>query len=354
MRRHLWLLRAALAACGAAFATACAAMGLTELPASGGDGPVTVYYPSDAPEQAVTRGPRAVHFDAAPDGTPRAGNGRLIVISHGSGGAPWVHADMARRLVDAGYVVALPEHRGDNWHDDADAGPDSWARRPAEVSHAIDAVGAAARFAPLLRLDRVGVYGVSAGGHTALVLAGVRWSRAGFKAHCDAELAADFPACVGLATELTGSWLDGPRQWLARRIIDARFADPTPIAYEDRRVAAIAAAVPAAADLDMASLATPRVPLGLVTAGADRWLAPRFHAGRVLQACHSCDLLVALPDAGHGAALSPLPPGLPGLLGRLLNDPPGFDRAAATRRIDDAVTAFFDRHLPPATPASPR
>jgi len=346
MRRFLILL-SALAVAGTTLAPECAAMGLTELP--GADGcPITVYYPSDAPEQTIERGPRALRLSVAPEGAPRAGNGRLVVISHGSGGAAWVHADMARRLVDDGYVVAVPEHRADNWHDDRDAGPDSWARRPAEVSHAIDAIGADPRFAPLLALDKVGVYGVSAGGHTALVLAGGRWSRAGFKTHCDADLAADFASCVGLATELTGGWLDGPRQWLARRIIDARFADTAPISYEDRRVAAVAAAVPAAADFDMASLATPRVPLGLVTAGADRWLVPRFHADRVLRACQPCELLVALPDAGHGAALSPLPARLPGLLGRLLNDPPGFDRAASTRRIDDAVAAFFDRHLPAA------
>ena len=349
-RRHLLL--ASLTAAGLTLASACAAMGLTELPANDRHGPVTIFYPSDASEHPLARGPRALRLSAAPDAPPRAGGGRLVVISHGSGGAAWVHADLARRLVDAGYVVAVPEHRADNWHDDSDAGPDSWARRPAEVSQAIDAVGADPRFAPLLGLDKVGMYGVSAGGHTALVLAGGRWSRAGFRSHCDADLAADFAACVGLATGLTGSWLDAPRQWLARQVIDARFADPAPIAYEDKRIVAIAAAVPAAADFDMASLATPRVPLGLVTAGADRWLVPRFHSDRVLQACTSCELLLALPDAGHGAALSPLPPELPGLLGRLLNDPPGFDRAAATRRIDDAVTAFFERHLPPAT-ASP-
>jgi len=57
-------------------------------------------------------------------------------------------------------------------------GPDSWKRRPAEVSRAIDAVGQDARFAPLLALDKVGMYGMSAGGHTALSLAGGRWSPA--------------------------------------------------------------------------------------------------------------------------------------------------------------------------------
>ena len=44
------------------------------------------------------------------------------------------------------------------------------------ASRAIDVVSHDARFAPLLALDRVGMYGMSAGGHTALSLAGGRWS----------------------------------------------------------------------------------------------------------------------------------------------------------------------------------
>ena len=80
---------------------------------------------------------------------PVRGNGRLVVISHGSGGSPWVHADLARSLVDAGFVVAMPQHRGDNYRDDRDPGPDSWTLRPQEVSRAIDAVAHDPRFAPL-------------------------------------------------------------------------------------------------------------------------------------------------------------------------------------------------------------
>jgi predicted dienelactone hydrolase len=108
----------------------------------------------------------------AEQAAPVRGNGRLVVISHGSGGSPWVHADLARSLVEAGFVVAMPQHRGDNYRDDRDPGPDSWTLRPQEVSRAIDAVAQDPRFAPLLKLDKVGMYGMSAGGHTALSMAG--------------------------------------------------------------------------------------------------------------------------------------------------------------------------------------
>ncbi|MGH2359896.1 MAG: alpha/beta hydrolase family protein, partial [bacterium] len=152
---------------------------MTEITGKDGDGPVTVYYPSSSDAQTLKRGPFTFHM--AWQGVPARGNGRLVVISHGSGGSPWVHADLARTLVDDGFVVAMPEHRGDNFKDHSTPGPESWRRRPAEVSRAIDAVGADPRFKALLSLDRVGVYGMSAGGHTALSLAGGRWSPAHFK-----------------------------------------------------------------------------------------------------------------------------------------------------------------------------
>ena len=279
----------------------------------------------------------------AVQGAALRGNGRLVVISHGSGGAPWVHADLAHSLVDAGFVVALPEHRAGNDKDDSDPGPDSWTLRPAEVSRTIDAVGRDARFAPLLKLDKFGVYGMSAGGHTALSMAGGRWSPAGFKQHCEAHLVADFQTCVGLITRLNGGALDGLKNAVALAVIRHCFDAQVMRNHSDPRVAAVVAGVPAAADFDMASLAVPRVPLGLVTAQQDRWLVPRFHSDRVLAACKPCEPLADLPTGGPGALLSP-PPGLTGLLGDLLNDPPGFDRSAMPE-VARKITAFFGHHL---------
>ena len=326
----------------AAAATAQAAVGLDEIAASAGDGPVTVFYPSSAEALLVKRGPFMLKL--AVQGAPLRGNGRLVVISHGSGGSPWVHSDLTRSLVEAGFVVAMPEHHADNYKDPSRPGPDSWKLRPGEISRAIDAVGRDARFAPLLNLDKVGVYGMSAGGHAALSMAGGRWSPGGFRQHCEAHIAEDFQTCVGLITRLTGGVFDGLKKWGALTVIRFRFGDTTPQAHDDPRVAAVAAAVPLAADFDLASLAAPRVPLALVTAQQDRWLVPRFHSDRVREACQSCELIADLPGAGHGALLSPLPPGFTGLIGDMLNDPPSFDRSVLPE-VDRKTTAYFSRHL---------
>jgi len=334
------IIAAALALSAAA---AEAAVALTEIPGKDGDGPVAVYYPSDGAARPVKLGPFT--FQLAWQGAPRRGNGRLVVISHGSGGTHWVHADLARTLVDDGFIVAVPTHRGDNVKDHSTPGPESWERRPLEVSHAIDAVSQDQRLAPLLKLDKVGMYGFSAGGHTALSLAGGRWSPAGMVRHCEAHIAEDFQSCVGLVTALHGNFLDGWKKTLALWVLRYRFSDATWRMYTDPRIAAVVAAAPYAADFDMTSLAAPRVVLGLVTLPRDKWLRPQFHSDRVLQACTACDRVAEVPNAGHGAMLSPLPPGLSGLVGDLLNDPPGFDRAVLPG-IDRKIVAFFRSHLP--------
>ncbi|WP_326543939.1 alpha/beta hydrolase family protein [Pseudorhodoferax sp.] len=323
-----------------------AGMGLMTLePQPPSSSRVTLYYPSAQADRPHPVGRGHITLQVAADAAPQPGNGALVVLSHGSGGTPWVHADLARRLVEAGFVVAMPWHQGDNAADSGEPGPVSWARRPAEVSAAIDTVAADARFAALLQFERVGVYGQSAGGHTALSMAGGEWSPARFAEHCQAHIADDFHACVGLALRLSGGWADRLKQWAARWVLRLRFRDATLQAHHDPRVAAVVAGNPLASDFDPASLARPRVPLGLVTTRQDRWLVPRFHGDRVLAACQPrCEHLMDLPDGGHGALLSPLPPGLTGLVGELLGDPPGFDRTVLAL-LDGRIVAFMQRHL---------
>jgi predicted dienelactone hydrolase len=341
------LLRTLLAGLGLAGAlispTVAATLGTQTWPADGAGEAVTLFYPTAEAGRPEQRGD--VRVMLAPQATPAPGNGRLIAISHGSGGGPWAFTALAQALVDAGFTVVLPLHRGDSWADPGGPGPDSWKQRPAEISHAIDRVAADPRFAGL-RLDRVGMFGMSAGGHTALSLAGGVWSPERFRAHCERHLAEDFHTCVGLTTRLTGGPLDGLKQWVAQRVLNARFSDATPQRHEDRRIAAVVAGVPLAADFDPATLVRPRVPLGLITASGDLWLRPMFHSTPLLAACTGCEHLADLPG-GHGALLAPTPAPaeLSALACALLCDPPGYDRPAFTALWVGRTVDFFRRHL---------
>jgi predicted dienelactone hydrolase len=329
-----------------AVAAACAqaAMGVSRVAPVEGEEAVTVFYPTADAEQPLRRGPFTLSL--AENAAPARGNGRLVIISHGSGGNPWVHSDLARALVDAGFVVAMPQHKGDNAQDPSRPGPASWKMRPVEVSHAIDAVAKDARFATLLSFDKVGMYGMSAGGHTALTLAGGRWSATQLRDHCEAHIEEDFHTCVGLATRLKGNALDGVKKTIALGVIRSRLDDAQWQTHTDPRVKAIVAGVPFAVDFDPQSLAQPPVSLGLVTARKDKWLTPRFHSDRILAACKSCELVADVTDGGHGALLSPPPPAevLGDIARELIEDPPGFDRKQMAA-VDRRIAAFFVRHL---------
>ena len=322
-------------------------LGHLDLPQSDG-GTTTVFYPTDAAEAPVRRGPFQLSWAEAAQ--PRPGNGRLIVISHGSGGSPWVHVDLARVLVEHGFTVALPQHAGDNVQDPSEPGPGSWARRPAEVSQAIDRVAADRRLAAHLRFDAVGVFGGSAGGHTALSLAGGQWSPSRFRDHCLRHIEEDFSSCVGFITLRRGDGLDAIKTWAARLVIRLRYSDDKPQRFTDARVGAVIAMVPFAADFDPESLRRPVVPLGLVMADQDINQVPRFHGEAVRAACEPrCEVVARLAEAGHGAMLSPLPPLAVGSVAeRLLGDPPLFDRSAALPRLHAAVATFFVQRLGPA------
>lgn len=319
-------------------------LGHAELAQADG-GTTSLFYQTLAAEAPVQKGP--FQFSWANDAPPVQGNRRLIVISHGSGGSPWVHTDLARTLVERGFVVVLPQHHADNYLDPSEPGPVSWAQRPLEVSRAIDVVAAYAPLAPLLALDQVGVFGGSAGGHTALTLAGGQWSFSRFRDHCAAHIEEDFSSCVGFTTLLHGNFLDGLKLWFARRVIASRFSDDTVREYTDPRIRAAVAMVPFAADFVPESLARPKIALGLVTAAKDVNQIPRFHSDAVTAAClPRCTVIMRLEEGGHGAMLSPMPPLAKGSIAhQLLSDPPLFDRAGTLPLLHARIAAFFERTL---------
>jgi hypothetical protein len=87
---------------------------------------------------------------------PRRGNGRLVVLSHGSGGNPWVHSDLAHALVAPVSWSPLPEHQRDNARDPP-ARPGQLEAAPGRGLARHRRRGRDARWRRLLALDRVGV-----------------------------------------------------------------------------------------------------------------------------------------------------------------------------------------------------
>ena len=282
-----------------------------------GEVPGMVWYPSAAPAQTLRFGPFEMHATLGAPATP--GRHPLVLISHGTGGNELGHAWLAEKLAAEGYVVVALRHGGDNYQDRSGVGrADYFVQRPRQVSQVLDAVLADPRWAALIDARRIALVGHSAGGYTALALAGGQPDRAAVARHCSREgigLRDDAAMC-----RLGGFTLDKPSP------LPQGPAGELPVT-RDPRVRAVLALAPLGQPLAPASLAAVALPVMIDYSARDEVLAAGFHGGALCQAmprakCRRDN------DAGHFAPFQPGtgPLGGPGLDPAF--DPAGFDRAA--------------------------
>lgn len=306
---------------------------------------LSIFYPTYDKEAIVKKG--IFNLSIANDAKPEKGNSHLIIISHGSGGSPWVHYDLAHRLVESGFIVALPQHYNDNYINHSEPGPKSWRRRPKEVSNAIDLLALNKEFSPLIDFNSIGIFGGSAGGHTALSMAGGKWSETNFRDYCLKNIKEDFSSCVGFSTILKKNIADNFKLALAKTIIKQNFSNRTIQEDSDKRIKASIAMVPFAADFIPQSLKQPKVPLGIIIARKDINQKPEFHVLAIAKACDTnCEIILDMQEAGHGAMLSPLPSFRKNSIeDLLLSDPKSFDREKMIPIINNKIVDFFERHL---------
>ncbi len=93
---------------------------------------------------------------------------RLVVVSHGSGGAPTDLAWLAESLSTQGFLVAAVEHHGNNSRDHLLEGGSFWWERAPDLSVVVD------HLERTERLAGVGVVGYSLGGYAAAAVLGAR------------------------------------------------------------------------------------------------------------------------------------------------------------------------------------
>jgi predicted dienelactone hydrolase len=265
--------------------------------------PVHVLYPTGADAVTERFGPYSI--EAARDAPVGGERLPLVAVSHGSHGTPWAHRGLAALLARSGFAVVLVEHPGDSRADHSLAGtPANLANRPRHLRLAIDAVLADGVIGPWV-VPEVTVVGHSAGGYTALALAG------------------------GRPISLPHESADG----VAREVPVER----------DPRVRALVLLAPALPwFMGPGALADVRAPLLVRTAELDELAPPAFVEGvlRGLSAGVAIDLQV-VAGAGHFAFQSPFPAALAGPAFPPSQDSPGFDRAAYQARLGAEVVAFL-------------
>lgn len=263
----------------------------------------------------------------------------LIVISHGTGGSLTGHSDTAIALASTGYVVAAMNHTGDNYRDGSYVGEGRHLiGRPRHVDRVIDYM--LEKWPHHARIDpvRIGLLGHSAGGFTALVVAGGQPDMTRGPERC---------------RKRPDAW---DCQYVKKHGLDLEKTVPPPdnAWVHDARVKSAVIAAPAVGyAFEPDRLGDVTIPVQLWEAGKDQVVedSPSI-VGRLLPegiAEHR-----VIPGAGHFSFLSPCTIGMRavitvmGLFGTpdICKDPEDFDRAQFHKRFNRDVIAFFDRTLP--------
>ncbi len=261
--------------------------------------PLVVMYPTRVPSVPVAFGPYSV--EAALDAPIDEGNFPLVVISHGSGGSPLVYRTIGAYLAKNGYIVAMPEHPGNNRNNNELNGTvENLVNRPRHIRLTIDAVSFDAHFQYRVQPDNTAVIGHSLGGYTALAVAGGQpWTRQGQKIEVES----------------------------------------------DKRVKALVLMAPATGWYTPEdALRNVKTPILLLVAEHDRF-TPRWQGELVLDRIPDKSQVTyrVIENAGHFSFLSPFPPAMRSESFPPSVDPEGFDREKFHGKLDAEVLDFIDK-----------
>ena len=314
----LCLMFSALSGTGAAMA---AGLRLIDIPAANGKAAMkaAVWSPCAAAPEEVRIGPFIL--PAVRDCPVPEGKYPLVVISHGFGGTYFSHRDTAAVLADAGFIVAAINHPGDNALEMKKAGElSALTGRPADIARLLDHLLEGFSEAGSIDAGRIGVFGFSRGGYTALVLAGGTPDFANAGLPCpDPQV----PICTQMRQKTTLPQHGG----------------------QDARVKAVVTADPLNAFPGAGDLKNITIPVQL-------WSSERGGDGVAPQdVARLRDDLPVKPDyrmvkgAGHFSFIAPCPAEMEKAVPQICSDAAGFDRAGFHRSFNAEVVSFFKASL---------
>ncbi|HBU82407.1 MULTISPECIES: alpha/beta hydrolase family protein [Paenibacillus] len=266
--------------------------------------PMIVMYPADSPEQTHQLGPYPI--EVAKDAAPRKGKFSLVIISHGSGGSPFVYRSIALHLARSGFIVGLPEHPNNNRNDNSLEGTvTNLTNRPRHLCLAADWFSEDERFKGLIESDSFSVIGHSMGGYTALAVAG------------------------GVPTSFPN---------------ESPYGQPYPIKVtRDRRIRSLVLLAPASVWFrNEGALSSVNLPILMMDAQHDPYTPP-FHAQIVLNGVADPRQVLyrTVENAGHFSFLSPFPSAMISPAFIPSQDPPGFDRLRFHETLQAEIAGFL-------------
>lgn len=296
-----------------------------------------IWYPARPGGTAVTVGGNGVFFGtrAGRKAPRRDGTFPLVLISHGAGGNAGQFGWIASQLADDGYVVVLPNHPGTtSGNASAQAAVRVW-ERPQDVTAVLDHMTAHREAFANVDFDRVAVVGFSAGGYTALALAGARVDPGRLQRFCD-----------------TSDHGMSDCAYLRHFGIDLHQMDLSPAAQDlrDPRVKLGVIVDPGIiGTITAESLSNIDIPLFVINLGTDDSVPAGVHALAASQQMPNAAHMF-VPDATHFSFLAECTKRGPDILVKegeldpLCDDAGGRSRSEIHTQLAERVIAFLNRH----------
>lgn len=288
---------------------------------------VGVWYPTQAQPWPTTL-LSVVLMDVARNAPISGRDLPLVVISHGNGGGPASHADLALALANAGYIVAAPMHTGDNYAEQSAVGSVSWLRgRTSELHATVDYMLKHWQGHDRINPERIGAFGFSAGGFTVLTAVGAQPDLRMVAKHC----AASPESVCDLLRYVKSPYLKADTPTMGAAFLP------------DLRIKAAVVAAPGLGFTMVPNgLDNVRVPIQLWDADNDSNVPYATNTKLVRAALGARVEFHAVAGAGHFSFLTPC-----GLLAppEICSDQGQFDRKAFHTNMNASVIAFFEKNM---------
>lgn len=287
--------------------------------------PVAIIYPTDTPEKQVQFGPFNVELSInAPVIDKKF---PLVVISHGSGGTNLGHRSIAFELVKNGFVVAMPLHPNNNYKDNSAEGTNkNWINRPKHIKWVIDSIGSNPNFSKYVNTDNVSILGHSAGGYTALAVAGAMADTSHLADLCRNHAKENKVFCdlgSDISANFTSTRIENKRDDRIKAIV---VMAPVGVLFKSKK-----------------SLDNITASMLLLRAEKDSQLIEPHHSELIAKRYINKEKLTyrTIKNAGHYSFITPFPKSISGRLGEVSKDPDGFDRESFHKQLSADISAYL-------------
>jgi len=301
-----------------------------------------VFYPAPQLTDATTTlGPYVVA--AQLHAPPIAGPKPLIILSHGNGGSNLGHHDLATYLASHGFVVATLNQLGDYFGDTSKVGKiEVLAGRPVQVKSVITMLLDDPFWNSLIDAKRIGVAGFSAGGYTALMLAGAKPRFDRFVDFCN-QYPQDKDVCGHRKEAEAEAAKQGKTVTQALQDMQGQLGKYGDTA--DPRVKAVFAMAPLSLIFDEHGFDKVHIPVFLYYGQNDHVLPPEANARHIQPLIKTLYAVKEVPHADHWVFLPPCSAALAKEIPNMCVDPAGVDRVKVHEQIDADALAFFRKTL---------